>query len=95
MQTKLIMVEGVTFSGKSTLSEFAALQLGLNGYPAQWVPEGAMLRRFFTHVLAVLEQKQSISTASLWADWSAFVQAAMTSPTSGARSFPCRRRAST
>ena len=81
MQTQLIMLEGVSFTGKSTLSEFAAEQLNLNGSPAQWISEGMMLQRYFPHVLAVLEQKQSISEALLAADWSAFVQAAMTSPT--------------
>ena len=80
MQTHLIMVEGIPFSGKSTLSEFVALQLGLNGYQAHWVPEGVMLHDFFRHVLAVLEQTQTISTTSLWADWSAFVEAVSTSP---------------
>ena len=42
MQTQLILIEGNPFTGKSTLSEFVALQLGLNGYPAQWVPEGVI-----------------------------------------------------
>ncbi len=81
MPPHLILVEGVPFTGKSTLSEFVALQLGLNGSPAQWVPEGVMLHRYFPHVLAVLENKQSISEALLWADWNAFVQAVMTAPT--------------
>ena len=80
MQTHLILVEGVPFTGKSTLSEFAAQQPGLNGIPAQWVPEGVILQRYFPHALAVLDQQQSISEALLWADWSAFVQAVMSEP---------------
>lgn len=35
LQTRLIMVEGVPFTGKSTLSEYTARQLGLNGVAAQ------------------------------------------------------------
>jgi len=81
MQTRLIMVEGVPFTGKSTLSEFAAVQLDLNGYPAKWVPEGMMLNCYFPHVLAVLEHKQSIAEALLREDWSAFAQAVMAAPT--------------
>lgn len=80
MQTQLVMVEGVPFSGKSTLSDFVALQLGLHGYGVEWIPEGVMFHRFFRHVMAVLVHKESISTELLWADWSTFVQATMASP---------------
>jgi deoxyadenosine/deoxycytidine kinase len=74
MQTKLILVEGVPFTGKSTLSEYVAQQLGLNGHASEWVYEGVMLNKHFPHVKAVLDQTQPISEESLWADWSAFVQ---------------------
>src|SRR3954471_15766843 len=74
MQTKLVLLEGNPFTGKSTLSEYAAIQLGLNGHVAEWVPEGVMLAKYFPHVLAVLDQAQPISEELLWADWSAFVQ---------------------
>jgi hypothetical protein len=80
MQTKLVLVEGVPFTGKSTLSEYAALQLGLNGHPAEWVPEGAMLDKYFPHIPAVLDQEQSISEETLWAEWSAFVQTVKSAP---------------
>ncbi len=80
MQTHLILIEGNPFTGKSTLSEFVALQLGLNGYPAQWVPEGVMLQQYFRHVLAVLENTQPISTESSWTDWNAFVEEVTASP---------------
>ncbi|HKP52188.1 MAG TPA: hypothetical protein VJ183_06005 [Chloroflexia bacterium] len=74
MQTKLVLIEGNPFTGKSTLSEYAALQLGLNGHTVEWVPEGVMLEKYFPHVLAVLDQTQPVSEESLWADWSAFVE---------------------
>lgn len=80
MQTKLVLVEGQPFTGKSTLSEYAALQLGLNGHAAEWVSEGVMLGKYFPHVLAVLDPPQPISEGSLWADWSAFVQTVKSVP---------------
>ena len=43
MQSRLVMIEGVPWTGKSTLSEFVAEQLRLNGIMAEWVPEGKML----------------------------------------------------
>ena len=84
MQTKLVLVEGNPFTGKSTLSEYAALQLGLNGptgHVVEWVPEGVMLEKYFPHVLAVLDQTQPLSEESLWAEWSAFVQTVESAPT--------------
>jgi len=80
MQTKLVLVEGLPFTGKSTLSEYAALQLGLNGHAAEWVYEGVMLNKYFPHVKAVLDQTQPLSEELLWADWSAFVQAVKSAP---------------
>ena len=80
MQTKLVLVEGNPFTGKSTLSEYAAQQIGLNGQAVAWVPEGTMLDKYFPHVLAVLDETQSVSEESLWADWNAFVQAVESSP---------------
>jgi broad-specificity NMP kinase len=82
IQTRLIMVEGVPFTGKSTLSEFVAQQLRLNGVEAHWVSEGMLLHRHFPHVLASFDQQQSVSEAETWEDWSAFVQAIMAAPTS-------------
>ncbi|HYP40188.1 MAG TPA: hypothetical protein VEX13_07485 [Chloroflexia bacterium] len=80
MQTKLVLVEGQPFTGKSTLSEYAALQLRLNGHAAEWVSEGVMLGKYFPHVLAVLDPPQPISEESLWADWGAFVQTVKSAP---------------
>jgi hypothetical protein len=82
IQTRLIMVEGVPFTGKSTLSEFVAQQLRLNGIEAHWVSEGMLLHRHFPHVLASFDQQQQpVSEAQLWEEWSAFVQAIMAAPT--------------
>ncbi|HEY0069154.1 MAG TPA: hypothetical protein VGE04_04210, partial [Chloroflexia bacterium] len=80
MQTKLVLVEGNPFTGKSTLSEYAAQQIRLNGHAAEWVSEGMMLQKYFPYVLAVLDQGQPISEESLWAEWSAFVQTVESSP---------------
>lgn len=80
MQTQLVMVEGIPFTGKSTLSEFLAQQLALNGHAARWVSEGEMLRRFFPHVLATFDQGEPLSEAELRANWSAFVEAIAGTP---------------
>lgn len=71
---RLILVEGVPFTGKSTLSEFLATQLNRNGIAADWVPEGIMLQRYFPHVMAALDQKQPVAEDLIWEDWTAFVQ---------------------
>src|SRR5262245_20524538 len=80
-QTRLILVEGVPFTGKSTTSEDVATQLDLNGYPARWVSEGMLLQHYFPHALAVLKRQQSVSETSLWAEWSAFVETALAATT--------------
>lgn len=80
MQTKLVLVEGNPFTGKSTLSEYAAQQIGLNGHAVEWVSEGVMLDKYFPYVLAALDQGQPISEESLWAEWSAFVQTVKSAP---------------
>jgi hypothetical protein len=83
VQTKLVLVEGNPFTGKSTLSEYAALQLRLNDHAVEWVSEGVMLQKYFPHVLAVLDQTdqaQPVSEESLWAEWSAFVQTIQSAP---------------
>src|SRR3954449_12564316 len=80
MQTKLVLLEGNPFTGKSTLSEYAALQLGLNGHAAEWVSEGVMLDKYFPHILPVLDLTQPLSEETLWADWSAFVQTVESAP---------------
>lgn len=81
MQRQLILVEGVPFTGKSTLSEFLAQQLGLNGVPSRWVSEGELLQQYFPRMQAVLDQPHSLSETALAAEWRAFVQAVMQEPT--------------
>src|SRR4051812_31981013 len=81
MQTKLVLLEGNPFTGKSTLSEYAALQLGLNGHAVEWVPEGVMLDKYFPQALAIMDGAQPISEELLWADWSAFVQTVQSTTT--------------
>jgi hypothetical protein len=73
-QSRLILVEGVPFTGKSTTSEDIATQLDLNGYPARWVSEGMMLQHYFPYAMAVLDRKQTVSAAALRAEWRAFVE---------------------
>src|SRR3954451_7100494 len=80
MQTKLVLFKGNPFTGKSTLSEYAAQQIALNGQAVEWVCEGEMLEKYFPHVLAVLDQTQPISDEALWAEWSAFVQTIQSAP---------------
>lgn len=72
-QTRLILVEGVPFTGKSTTSEYIATQLNLNGYPVHWMSEGMMLQQF-PHALAALDRQQPLSEAVMRAEWSAFVE---------------------
>jgi hypothetical protein len=80
MQTKLVLVEGQPFTGKSTLSEYAALQLRLNGHAVEWLPEGLMWKQHFPQILAALEETQPTSDESLWEAWSAFVQTVERAP---------------
>ncbi len=80
VETKLVLFEGNPFTGKSTLSEYAAQQIELNGHAVEWVSEGVMLEKYFPHVLAVLDQTQPISDESLWAEWSAFVRTVKSAP---------------
>ena len=80
-QTRLIMVEGIPFTGKSTTSEYVATQLNLNGYPAHWVSEGMMLQHYFPHVLAVLDRRQAVSETMLRAEWSTFVETVLAAAT--------------
>lgn len=78
--TPLVLVEGLPFTGKSTLSEYIAQQLKLNGYPQQWLPEGALLKQHFPHVLATFEDDNLLSEEALWQNWSAFVETAQEGP---------------
>lgn len=73
MQTKLILIEGQPFAGKSTLSEHVSQQLTLNGQEVEWLHEGAMWEQF-PQTLEMLDQAQPISDDVLWSEWTAFVQ---------------------
>lgn len=79
-QTRLILVEGVPFTGKSTTSEYVATQLNLNGYPTHWMSEGMMLQQF-PHALAVIDRQQTVSETVLRAEWSTFVETVLAATT--------------
>lgn len=70
--SRLVLVEGLPFSGKSTLSEFLAEQMTLNGIAAEWVSEGTMLSRYFPGVMHGLEEERPPQPAELRWEWSAF-----------------------
>jgi hypothetical protein len=76
----LVLVEGLPFTGKSTLSEYIAQQLKLNGHPHQWLPEGAMLKNHFPHVLATFEDDNLLSEEALWQNWCSFVETIQDAP---------------
>lgn len=80
-QTRLILVEGVPFTGKSTTSEYVAAQLNLNGHPAYWVSEGMLLQHHFPHVSAVLDRREPVSESLLHAEWRTFVETVMAAAT--------------
>jgi hypothetical protein len=80
-QTRLILVEGVPFTGKSTTSEYVATQLNLNSYPAHWVSEGMLLQRYFPHAVTVLDRQQPLSEAVLRAEWRTFVETVLAATT--------------
>jgi hypothetical protein len=75
----LVLVEGIPFTGKSTVSEYIAQQLHLNSYPQQWVPEGMMLKQYFPHVLATFEDTP-LSEEALWQNWSTFAETVQSRP---------------
>ncbi len=80
-QTRLILVEGVPFTGKSTTSEYIATQLDLNGYRAHWISEGMMLQHYFPYASAVLDRQQILSETVLRTEWSSFVETALAAAT--------------
>ncbi len=76
----LVLVEGLPFTGKSTLSEYIVQQLKLNGYPQQWVSEGEMLKQHFPHVLASFEDDKLLSEEGLWQNWHSFAETVQDAP---------------
>jgi hypothetical protein len=65
-----VFVEGVPFSGKSTLSEFIYEQLVLNGVRSTWISEGALFGRYFPGAL-----EPNLTLDSLRAEWKALAEA--------------------
>jgi len=78
-QIRMILVEGIPFTGKSTTSEYIATQLNLNGAAAHWVSEGMLLQRYFPHAVEVFDQQQPLAEAVMRTEWSSFVEAALAS----------------
>jgi hypothetical protein len=76
----LVLVEGIPFTGKSTISEYISQQLKLNGYPAQWVPEWMMLKQHFPDVLASFTEAKPLTQETLWQNWSAYAETVRQSP---------------
>jgi hypothetical protein len=76
-QPRMILVEGVPFTGKSTTSEYIATQLELNGYATHWISEGMLLHRHFPQTMATLDQQQPVAESVVRAEWQAFVAAAL------------------
>jgi hypothetical protein len=77
---RIIFVEGVPFTGKSTTSEYIAAQLRLNGHPAHWISEGMLFQRHFPQTLAMADQEKPFSTQVWQAEWAAFVEQALAAP---------------
>ena len=74
---RVIFVEGIPFTGKSTSSEYIAAQLRLNGHPAHWISEGMVFQRHFPQTLAMADQEQPFSTQVWHAEWTGFVEQAL------------------
>jgi hypothetical protein len=79
-QLRMILVEGVPFTGKSTTSEYIASQLELNGHATHWISEGMLLQRHFPQTMAMLDQQQPLAEAAVRAEWQAFVATALADP---------------
>jgi hypothetical protein len=79
-QLRMILVEGVPFTGKSTTSEYIASQLDLNGYATHWISEGMLLQRHFPQTMAMLDQQELVAEATIRTEWQAFVATALADP---------------
>ena len=67
---RLILVEGLTGSGKSTTAHFIARQLQANRIPARWIHEGELAHPVLIDVDTTIEQYM----ADIRERWTAFVQ---------------------
>jgi len=70
---RLLIFEGAPGAGKSTLSEFAAEQLGLNGMEAHWLEEHVLDSDHFAEFMARRDDLQAASKALL-ADWDRLIE---------------------
>jgi thymidylate kinase len=69
MESNLIIVEGLTGSGKSTMAHFIARQLEYNGIAASWLHEGEMSHPILIDVDTSIESYM----AEIRVNWAAFV----------------------
>jgi dephospho-CoA kinase len=69
VRSKLIIVEGLTGSGKSTMAHFIARQLQYNSVPASWVHEGAAPHPF----LIDLDTNVQRYIAEIRTNWGAYI----------------------
>lgn len=69
--SKLIIVEGLTGAGKSTMAHFISRQYGHNGMPARWIHEGEM-----EHPIWVENGRDDLArcTVEMHEQWPAFAQ---------------------
>lgn len=73
-EIRMILIEGIPFTGKSTTSEYLANQLRLNGHAAQWISEGILFHRHFPQTLVMLDQELPFSKEVWRAEWQAFIE---------------------
>jgi hypothetical protein len=71
-QHKLIIVEGLTGSGKSRMAHFIARQHRLNGIPARWIHEGELSHPVW--VEGGDDDELARCTVEMFQKWPAFVQ---------------------
>ena len=64
---RLILVEGLTGSGKSTMAHFIARQLQANHIPARWIHEGEMVHPYLIDVDTTIEHYMVDTRARLTA----------------------------
>ena len=73
---RLILVEGLTGSGKSTTAHFIARQLQANQFPAGWIHEGELAHPVLIDVETTIEQYMADTRDR----WTAFAQQIAQSP---------------
>jgi thymidylate kinase len=68
--SKLILVEGLTGSGKSIMAHFIARQLQYNGFPASWIHEGEKPHPLLIEIESSIEDYMS----EMLNRWAAYVE---------------------